>query len=227
MDVDCELDDNSDCDCDSESSGVIAYRRLEAPAYHTSSVRPRPSLKYVDCGIGGTGVTTFAVTNIGVTGSYSAQLISGIINTRFVGNQVTNRSFSWNFIPVIPTAGTAPNALKVSFVWDRQPNGALASYSDIYVTGGTGSVLNPFRHQNPDNLERFVILKTFVYPCPLNGGVNFETGKIPIDMVSTFINGQATTVSPISGNLIVAAVCSSANVGVILYGFCRIRYYDN
>lgn len=216
MDPEYDIDDNSDCEYDDLSLPCGSHSYYDKLPVSNLSARvpyPLPELKESD--------QTYNFV-------YSATPFIQCVNPLFVGvgvnrrisNQVTSVSISWNFLPQVPAAPTG--AARYQLVWDRQANGANPLYSDIYYPAASSGPYVPFAHANTDNKQRFVFLRTFVYPSPLNGGINYETGKLRLNMKSTYGSGPI----PITGALFFVAASNSSTTNNITPVF-SFKFHDN
>lgn len=196
------------------------YQRLRSSPVHTDPFYPLPEIKIVDQSINAT------ITNNSTTILLLNSLVRGTGVTNRTGNQVVIRGFFWNLIPSLPDAYTTPPTkpiMRIQLLWDRQPNGSLPAGSDIYVSAGF-----PYFALNYNNKDRFVILRTWVFPNPLNGTTNFETGSISIDMLSTYLDTPGVGF-PVSGALYLTYSVNNTNPtpNPNLYGYLRVYYTDS
>lgn len=140
------------------------------------------------------------------------------------------------------------NVVRVAIVWDKQPNGTLPVYSEIFsVTDQAGTEgSNYFDPPKYDNRERFKILRDEkaifnIMAPPLSGGsgntvVNYKLlkayVKLPADCATTYSGQSATqTIADIStGALYVvlrSAIDSTDNFLLMRGGsYARLRYTD-
>lgn len=60
-----------------------------------------------------------------------------------------------------PTAATTPDEIRYALVYDRQPNGAAPTYSDIFqnIDKGLNAESGIYSNPNPVNFDRFIILR--------------------------------------------------------------------
>lgn len=213
-----DLNDNSDCDdCNDPSSSISYYRRLET----AGNTYGRSELKFFDA------QTVYQIVDIGQVVCINS-ITTGSGDQQFTGNMVTTRSVSWNFLvianSIVPTE-TIP-LIRLSLVWDLQPNNATAGYKDIYTDVPGVPAFVPFQHTNLDNRNRFIVLKTWVYPSPINGVINAETGSLAIDMPTVFPNGPVINSTPQTGALLLTFAQSGSQIYTFV-GMWRTRYYDN
>jgi hypothetical protein len=126
-------------------------------------------------------------------------------------------------------ANNSGNVLTVSFIYDRQTNGALPNISDVFTS------TDPIALPNPTNTTRFDILwqKTVQTAQSAFGGV--DTGFNPAAPFEVYFpfRGRKTqylsTTSAItdidSGSFFMIVTCSNNNVNSF-YGSECIKYYE-
>jgi len=199
---------------------LTPYQRLRVSRAPSNPVYPRPELKAIDSFLNIT-LTTSVVAVI-----FLNSIVRGTGNNNRTGNQVTIRGVFWNIIPYLPARYDTPPAqpaMRIQLIWDKQPNGALPTGADLYVSGSFS-----YYPLNYNNKDRFVILRTWVYPSPLNGTTNYELGSLPIDMVSTYSNDTGVG-APITGALLLAYSVNNVNPtpNPTIYGSIRTYFYDS
>lgn len=123
---------------------------------------------------------------------------------------------------------TASDTLRVSLVYDRQPNGAAAAYTDVY--SAPASIVAPFAHRNINNLDRFEVLATDLVVISA-GGPNAEKihRYIKTKHDVRFNAGNAGTIADIqSGSLFIMFIDQNTNTFLesTLVGSCRVRFHD-
>lgn len=221
-------DDNSDCDCDPEtdvsgSTNLNYYNNLQVAGSHTDSAYPLPEMKILDtdmqCRTAAVGMGPTAIPSSGLVRYVTLNLPRGNTARNFVGNEITIKSLSYNFWFAQPAT---PQPVRISFVWDKQPiSTAIPSYLSIFNDGTITP--SPYSHTSLDNRSRFIYLKSFFFPSPLNANSNYVSGKIPINMkcVMPLILGNG----PHSGGLLIVTCCLGADIPID--GRLRVRYYDN
>lgn len=205
----------------------IPYMQLELhAATHTDTEYPQPELKYFDTDILGNSppVATqppVQILNFAPFVVCINQIAQGTQTGQRVSNQITCKSLSYHL--VVNTAGNAQQFCRLSFVWDRQPNGGpVPAEPSIY------SSLVAFAFPNINTRDRYVILRTIELPLVESGNDNnYISGRIPLDMVSTYV-GSAGNV-PATGALLILWNGYTAVTGPAgnLNGQFRLRYYDN
>lgn len=126
---------------------------------------------------------------------------------------------------------TAPmDLLQVSLVYDKQANGAAPAWSDIFTD--STAINAPCGARNVNNLDRFVVLKTF-HVCLAGAGPNAEYIEHYVSMKHDvrYNTGTAGTVADIqTGALYLAysngnAIAGVANSGKIVANI-RVSFKD-
>lgn len=143
---------------------------------------------------------------------------------------------------------------RISIVYDRQPNGALPAYADIFqsVDNAGTTTTNAFSEVNVDNKYRFVILSTdkynvqpadgnaHVWGAPTSGGNYPLAGDmtqslkyekfLPLKGLITQFQGDSAAIASIAtGSLLITAIAqnnTSSSVAVEVQGNCRVAYFD-
>lgn len=188
-----------------------------------------PELKYCD-----------NTVNSAATSSGSSQLLTTIAqgsdNVDRIGRKITMASVQYDVAFGATTTELGNTAAypdtydvcKMAIVYDKQPNGALATWSDVYAA--PVSVAAPFSYKNYNNIDRFDILATEEFSISL-AGPNMERKQryVPLKLETRF-DGTGNTVADIqSGALIVVWAdmnSAGANYGA-LTGRFRILYSDD
>lgn len=136
----------------------------------------KPELKCVDVNGAGAGVTASLLSTT-ATVTLLNGLATGAAYFQRVGRSVSLKSLHLRGC-ILPSGldGVTGEFIRISLVYDRQPNGALPAYADIFQTvdaAGNGSNA-VFDFTNLNNSERFLIL-----------------ADIPVQFSSTEITGAA------------------------------------
>lgn len=108
-----------------------------------------PEMKYID-----TGLVSHAITNTGAV-VLVATIAQGTNVSQRVGREVVLRTIQMNMDILCPQ-DTNLTTFHLALVWDKQPNKALAAWTDIFETG-LGNTAWAFK--NMENRKRFTILK--------------------------------------------------------------------
>lgn len=184
---------------------------------------PKPEVKYSDTIFGtiaapipvpSAGITPISLNNIGIG--------SGALNR--VGTQITSKSVFWSLVFNFGTA-TAPIAIRHIIVWDRQSNGALPAYADLFAQP-TLAITSPL---NLTNRARFVVIADErITLSPQGDNIRYVSGFRKINQTSTF---DVTGVNfPYTGNLVVFIASDEPSTSSTTvpgyYGTWRFRYID-
>lgn len=199
-----------------------AVRRNRAPRY------AHGELKYKD-------IANSASYVFDTTGTVT--LLNGIAtgddNTDRDGRQVHNKSIQIQG-GVRPVDGsTGATFCRLMLVWDSQPNGSIATVTDI-LTASTSCA-----NTNLNNRERFTILKDWKYQV---GGIDTTATQtyamsptvatinwfIPLNgKKTTYGNTGATIASINTGALLMVSIGNVVpNGGALFEGTTRLRFYD-
>lgn len=103
------------------------------------------------------------------------------------------------------TTGGSNSTVTLALVYDRQPNGALAAYTDIYNVGFTnGNAALPYQDQS----DRFVILKSEDFIVSSAGNGNEKVGATVL--VDWFVDLKGVDCSFITTGTSIAAIDQGA-----------------
>lgn len=188
-----------------------------------------PELKYND-----------STLNVGTSNAGGSQLITTIAqgsdNTERIGRKITNKALQYDIAYANGTTdlgNTTPwpenyAAAKFAIVWDKQPNGALATWADVYNT--TTNVVTPMCFKNYNNIDRFDILAVEdITICVSGPNAERRSRYIPLSLETRF-DGTGSTVADIqSGALIIVYADNNASGAgqATLQGRLRILYSDD
>jgi len=121
--------------------------------------------------------------NIGSASSGGAILTNNLIiqqgtgESQRIGTKITLTDLMVRWAISNDNAGTGQMVsgnIRVVFLIDKQANGALPAWTDIFQDA------NLYTFRNLDNIDRFEILKDKIYPCPLvtaNDATTSTSGK--------------------------------------------------
>lgn len=233
-------DTDSDCECelgsdrfDANVTSAGAYSRLDDTGMFTNPVYPLPEQKIVDFDqLGATPPASLAYTTINnnpsmVTAICLNTMVRGFGNGNMTGNKITVKRVSYRY-GINPVALTFGQCIRVVLVWDKQPNGNLPIWTDVFDDAGTG-VGSDFvlSHINIDKRRRFVVLKDDNFPIPGDGAaVSYNmSGSVVINKDSVYVDGAGSRVVPTSGALFLLYICY--NNGALILGRWRVRYFDS
>lgn len=189
----------------------------------------KPELKFCD-----------GTINVNTTNTGAAQLLTviaqGSDNTERIGRKITTTSLQYDLLyennttDLNGTAGWPESAAvcKVAFVYDKQPNGALAAWSDVF--NSTGNLVSPFCFKNYNNIDRFDILAIEEFTISVSGPNGERKSRfVPLKLETRF-DGTTNGIADVqSGALIVVfADSNSANSQTsTLIGRTRLLYSDD
>lgn len=202
------------------------YRVLTSNQRHTNPVYPRPELKIFDCDQAATtppptpAVLT-AIPSTGIVVCVNA-VPSGTGVGGFTGNQVSIRSVGYRVELDLGTT-PVPTSGRVLLIYDKQPNGTLAAWTDIFTSA------QYLAYGNPNTRERFVIIRNDQFSLSPQGDQTiFYERFAKINMTTTYASGSPGTV-PQTGALLLAYISdqSTAANQPRLSANIRTRYYDN
>lgn len=201
------------------------YRVLTSGNSHTNPIYPKPECKIYDADHKGISPPASAAASILNTGSVFClnQMITGTGVQQFTGNQVSMKSLAYRFeVDLGPTP--LPTSGRVLVVWDKQPNGTTASWTDIFASASY------LAFGNVNSRERFVILRNDQFSLSPQGDQTLFFEKyVKLNMLTTFVNGQASAAVPLTGALLVAYIADQATTvnQPLIAGWFRVRYFDN
>lgn len=159
----------------------------------------------------------------------TATLVNGLANgttaiTR-IGRRVTMKSVYIRGQVQLAATSTGATPIRLMVVYDRQPNGAAMTATDILLTDAIASP------NNLSNSRRFQTIIDHVVPVIGTAGPQgyyYELYK-KLDLATEYNNGSAGTVADISTGSLVAWVWTTNQIGVaslLSNVICRVRYAD-
>lgn len=203
------------------------YQALVQNNFHTHPVYPRPEVKTSDVDQAGAAFTGAAaptgITSSGTVVVLNALAQGGEINAR-IGQQVSTRNCSYRYeldLPLPPNA--VPTSGRVMLIWDRQPNTAVAAFTDIFTSASY------LAYVLPGGAQRFVILRNQQFSLSPNGDQTlFFEGYVKINMTSTYVP-ETVSNNPNSGALLLAFIAdqTAAAQRPTISGCFRTRFIDN
>lgn len=231
---------------DSYGSGYTKKPRYSGAAYRAKS-RALPSFmsrnKYMrgsnyTVGTKEMKFTDFAISSpsaiAATTGAPGLQLITqinqGTDYDQRIGRIVNLQSLEYSYDIRVDFAANAYTTTKVAIVYDKQVNGVLPSYSDVYINS------NPHARKNVNNEDRFIILheevigqaagETASVPGSLWNASCTKKGYIKLKGMKTLFSGTTGAIgSHDSGAIYVIAANDNAAHSFIT-GYFRIRFWD-
>lgn len=205
------------------------YNALTQFQNHTHPVYPKPEVKTKDTDVLGADFTGAPVPtpipSSGVVSVINALAQAGAVNSR-IGQQVSTRNCTYRYEVDLPAAPNAvPTSGRVMIVWDRQPNNAVAAFTDIFTNASYLAYVNPAAAQ------RFVILRNQQFSLSPNGDQTlFFEGYCKINMTSTYNTPTAVPTNiPNTGALLLVYIAdqTAAANRPIISGCFRTRFMDN
>jgi len=195
-----------------------------------------PEIKYIDTIIDDVGSSGGNVTCLNL-------VATGTDNTNRIGRKIDIKSVevkgTYNY--TIDTVAAANLITRWAIVLDKQPNGALATFDQIYNTAGGAS---PWSMRNLDYIERFDVLAQDLF-C-LNPQYNAATAGDTSNgqansyyMVDKFVktnigsryDGTASNIASLETGALLFIDLTDSNTGgtnasQAFYATCRVRFLD-
>ena len=187
--------------------------------------------------------TLFKTSGVPPTGLLLNGVAQGAAMYQRVGNKIQMKGLQIRG-NLLNAATCVEGCLRMVIVYDRQPNGALATWNTVFQmrdSAGTTSS-NTFAMINVDQRERFVILRDKFWHAPsvtYTGGVQTNGPSYPTDSewdVDEYIKlkglkctfqGDTSGIASISTGSILMFLCvNGTNDSYSLSWNTRLRYYD-
>lgn len=178
--------------------------------------------------------TTATANGLNTTGVVQAINLSAIgdDNNSRDGRQTLNTSIKIRGLISPEDLTTNPSLVRVLLVWDKQPNGALATIANI-LSNATALSMN-----NLDNKYRFKILRDYQFPVGGQNNTATQTYvqsptvwdindfvKLPPDCVTGWTGTTAAIASVATGSLLLVQIgTQAAGTGCNLECFTRVRW---
>lgn len=167
------------------ASSRSAFRRSRVMSVSSG----RPEIKVVD-GLAATpGANTLTLNTTGQITPVNLIASGSGFNNR-IGRKIDMQSLHLNGVCVqTGTATTTNDYARICIVYDRQTNGAIPNFSDIFTNYSQSSVTSSsaFSGINPDERERFVVLADFRLVLPATT-VTGQTGANDALAITSNIN---------------------------------------
>lgn len=190
---------------------------------YTNPVYPRPEVKYTDT-TQGTLLAPLPITSAGITPLSLNNVGMSAPPINRIGAQIATKSIYYNLVFNFG-ASTVPIVIRHVLVWDRQSNGVLPAYADVFSATGL-LITSPLQLTNRN---RFVILADDrLTLSPQGDNIRFLTGYRKINQLTTF-EPTGTNNMPYTGNLVVMMVSDEPTTGTTqptYYGTWRCRFID-
>lgn len=203
------------------------YRNLSYGFQHTNPVYPKPEVKFFDLNAAGTLYTGSNPVSIGITGTLFClnPLAQGTSAFTRIGTSVSIKSVAYRYELDLPTApaNQLPTSGRIILVWDKQANGAVPSYTDVFTSA------NYLAFMNIGATQRFTVLRNQQFSLsPQGDQCLFFEGYCKINMKSSWPVGLSAAGVPISGSLLLIYIADQNAVAnqPLLNGCWRIRYQD-
>jgi len=140
------------------------------------------------------------------------------------GDVITLKSVTWRFVFMPNTAESDACGVRIALIYDRRPNGAQATWDEIYSPNSFTGLINMDR----EFLGRFQVLHDQTYSLN-NQSQAFATSKGFIDLKGKEATYNATgggIADQTRGNLFFVAYAVANDQSVSFSGDIRIRYTD-
>lgn len=164
-------------------------------------------------------------------------IAQGTDNTTREGRQVVITSCHIRALIQPTQAASQPSLCRWLLVWDKQPNGALATVANI-LKQDSGSVSSSQNPLNLDNRERFIVLRDKGYStgnqnltattAVADSTTYYVNEYVKINAKTTFSGTTAAIGSIATGALLLVTIGNRASPNAYLLGAgTRTRFTDN
>lgn len=150
-------------------------------------------------------------------------LEQGTTADKRIGNKIKLVSYTYKIKLNLLNNETNGAAVRLVIIYDRRPNGAEATWTDIFNASHFSALLN----LDKEFSGRFQILHDQVFTLDVNGPqIRVEKGHVKINKITTY-NGVVGDITDVqSGNLMVALYATANDQNVAVQGYHRLRYID-
>lgn len=230
----------------SESSGSVKRVKTEVIAF-----KPRirksgkvnkfktvgagsPEPKFLDGNATGTAINASgALFAINVTG----QGTTAYGSTARIGQKINMKSVCVRGIAANTTANLSASTglnngtdgVRVAIVYDKQPNGSLPQYSDIYNTA-SGSY-SAFAQRNVSTLDRFDVIKEdWIVLCSGGPNAGMFNMYVKLDLETRYNTGNTATISDVISGALYVVFCDqniNSNLPTNVQYTTRVKFYDD
>lgn len=204
-----------------------AKKSAAAQKFGTRAERT-PEVKFID--------TAWAVTHIDNVGE--VQLLNGMVEGTTVSERIgqkveaTSVDVNWTVMNADLSGSTnvvGVNTVRVSLVFDRQPNQTAATYANVYTPNTV--VETPQGHRLINNTDRFEVLKTEMFTLDTADRLSMcGSWYIPMHHETRFAgsnNGDVTDITTGALYLMYSSDQTTAgNAGPSLNAHARYRFKD-
>jgi len=191
----------------------------------------KPEYKFND--IGNT-IATISTPVAATTPTYISGIAEGTDFTNRLGRKVTVKNLMLRYL-ITNNAQTAAasGAVRVVAVYDRQPNGALPVYSDVFTPAPGGQIAGTTSMMNLSNRDRFFVLHDKTHEIsPQGPQVKYckKFRKINTDL--TFKGTDNTIASASSGAMYIFYIPdtttggAAATKGLSIELYSRLKFID-
>lgn len=203
-------------------------RKTQAGQKYRQAQSLYPEMKYddnaVSANISATGATTLVLT-----------VAQGSDNTDRIGRKITAKAIHYNLQVAASTVDLAnasfpenADSIRVSLVYDKQPNGVLGTYNQVY--NANNSATTPFALRNMDYIDRFDVLATDLVPiCATGPNIGSIARYVPCSLETRY-DGTGATIADIESGSYFLAYGDINTAGVVnasIQGVCRVVYSDD
>lgn len=160
-------------------------------------------------------------------------IAQGSDNTERIGRKITLNKIQYTLSVSASAANLANAALvqngalncRVSLVYDKQPNGASATYNFVYLVNATNS---PYTARNLNYIDRFDVLATDNIQINAAGPTAQQIQRYIKCSLETRYDGTGSGIGNIeSGNLLLMFSCDAiSGTPATLAGVVRVVYTD-
>jgi len=169
--------------------------------------------KYVDLNIG----TAVTVTTTPTITPINVMIPGNSVNTR-IGNQLRVTRLEMRAVTVV---GDATQLLRLILIWDKQPNGVLATEANIFALAG-----QPLSQRNNDNIKRFDFLYDAMWVEDTNDSVkDTRVAKLNINRRAFYIGNGGAIANIATGALLLYQISDSGAAPHPTQGVAIRMYY--
>lgn len=157
-------------------------------------------------------------------------------NANRIGRKITNKSVQYDLMWCassgdLGTAAAWPEGAGVckwALVYDKQPNGALATWDDVF--NSTTNIATPFCFKNYNNIDRFDILAIEEFEiCVTGPNIQRKSRFVPMNLETRF-DGTSNAITDVQSGCLLMVYGDSNSTGAAaasLTGRIRVLYTDD
>lgn len=173
--------------------------------------------------------------NTDTTGSVTAlnAMAQGTSQSTRIGNKITMKSLYVRWALGQGTTTATPPIVRVTILYDKQPNATLATLAEIYQVTGSSLTLSPM---NMANRDRFIVLmdETYSPAYPYNDTAvtefaDFHKKYLKLNLDTIYNNTNGGTIADINTGALLVATSANVVSGTAeptLTFSHRLRYID-